>query len=105
MIIYHSNIMKYEAWIFSATPEDTTGDVANENPEECADSAGEHNHLYILCLSVCLLLLLLLLLLYPINVKTAIAIGTKFCVGPNMAPLENPQSFVCFCFTIYLKRK
>ena len=54
MIIYHSNIMKYEAWIFSATPEDTTGDVANENPEECADSAGEHNHLYILCLSVCL---------------------------------------------------
>ena len=103
MIIYHSNIMKYEAWIFSATPEDTTGDVANENPEECADSAGEHNHLYILCLSVCLLLLLLLL--YPINVKTAIPIGTKFCVGPNMAPLENPQSFVCFCFTIYSKRK
>ena len=77
MIIYHSNIMKYEAWIFSATPEDTTGDVANENPEECADSAGEHNHLYFACLFVCL---------YPINVKTAKPIRTKFCVGPNMAP-------------------
>ena len=44
--------MQYEAWVFSATPEDTTGDVANENPEDCADSAGEHNHLYLLVLSV-----------------------------------------------------
>ena len=46
--------MQYEAWVFSATPEDTTGDVANENPEDCADSAGEHNHLHIYLSVFCL---------------------------------------------------
>ena len=71
--------MQYEAWVFSATPEDTTGDVANENPEDCADSAGEHNHLHIY------LSCLFFVCLYSINVKRAQPIGPKFCVGPNMA--------------------
>ena len=33
--------------------------------------------IYILCLSVCL---------YPINVKTAVPIGPKFCVEPHVTP-------------------
>ena len=44
------------------------------------------------CLFVCL---------YPINVKTAEPIETKFCVGPNVTPAK----VTFFVFVLYLYKE
>ena len=64
-------------------PDDQEEEKQAEDQSRLVREIAQQVSIYILCLYVCLFVCLFVCL-YPINVKTAEPIGSKFCVGTHV---------------------